>query len=121
MSRLAVALVIVPSESIVSSAAGRGWPGLTADELRYARSFRDPVPALAARLAAKGAARLLSRTLGDHPLAFAEVAVDAAPFRAPRLVVSAGPIGGIGPVWLSLSHCRGYAGALLAAGVSAEP
>ncbi len=119
MRAVSIGMVIVSLDAVLGEVANGRESCFTAGERDYAMGFRDPLPSLAARLCAKRAFQLSCPAARGPVLRLDEVEVLGTPFGPPRLAlrgdtlrVAAGR--GVRAIHLSLSHCRGYAGALLA-------
>lgn len=96
----------------------------TEAEIAYCVAKADPAQHLAARLAAKEAVVKVIRIPWDGPIPYRFVEISADPQGSPivRLsgrVAQAAARSGIGPIEVSLSHCREYAVAVaMASGLS---
>jgi holo-[acyl-carrier protein] synthase len=90
---------------------------LTEDERAYVRSLRDPVPALAARLAAKEAVYKALQVLpGARPIGWRDIGVRRLPDGRPEVAVFGRAAELLAPhrvtIHLSLSHSRDVAAAV---------
>ncbi len=124
MRAVSIGMVIVSLDAVLDEVANGRVSCFTPGERDYAMDFRDPLLSLAARLCAKRAFQLWGSAAHGPVLRLDEVEVLGTPFGPPRLVlrgdtlrVAAGR--GVRAIHLSLSHCQGYAGALLA--VTTDP
>jgi holo-[acyl-carrier protein] synthase len=119
MSAVSVAMVIISVEALRESAEDWTAGCFTPAELDYCRGFRDPLYPLAARFCAKWAFQLWGWA-GEAPAPPAgEVEVLRTPFGPPQLDLRGearrlAAVRHVKAMHLSLSHCLGYAGALLA-------
>jgi holo-[acyl-carrier protein] synthase len=91
---------------------------LTDDERRYVESLGDPVPAFAARLAAKEAVyKALQSLPGSRPVGWRDIAVRKLPDGRPEIVLSGRAAELLRPhpsvtIHLSISHSRDVAAAV---------
>jgi len=114
-----MAMVIIPVEALRESTEDWTAGCFSPAELDYCRGFRDPLYPLAARFCAKRAFQLWA-CAGEAPaLPAGEAEVSGTPFGPPQLDLRGearrlAAARDVKAVHLSLSHCLGYAGALLA-------
>ena len=118
MTRVAVLMEIVAMDELRPHLGEQAGKSFTDAELHYASGFRDPLPSLAARLCAKRAWQRWASTAGLRVPGLRQVEVVASPFGPPRLVLGGDALAGVPPgvvegIHVSLSHCWGYAGALV--------
>lgn len=119
MSTVWVGIVIISVDGLPATMKGRTTTCFTAAELDYAMGFRAPLYPLAARFCAKRAIQLWGSSEAGPLLALDEVEVLAASFAPPQVCLRGeaqrlAAAREVRAVHLSLSHCRGYAGALVA-------
>lgn len=119
MRTVSIGMVIVSLDAVLGEVVDGRVSCFTPGERDYAMDFRNPLLPLAARFCAKRAFQLWGSAAPGPVLRLDEVEVLGTHFGPPRLVlrgdtlrVAAGR--GVRAIHLSLSHCEGYAGALLA-------
>jgi holo-[acyl-carrier protein] synthase len=120
-----IGMVIVSLEALPGRPEEWSAGCFTPAELDYAMGFRNRLDRLAARFCAKRAFELwCSAKAGPLP-ALDEVEILGPPFGSPRLSLKGEALKvvaarGVKSLHLSLSHCQGYAGALLAVNVDGD-
>jgi len=125
MRTVSIGIVIVSIDAALGNVKDGLVSCFTPRERDYSMGFRNPTLPLTARLCAKRAFQLWGSTEQSPFLRLDEVEVVDAPFGPPRVALRGEALRlavgrGVTTLDLSLSHCQGYAGALLAVTTDGE-